>query len=462
MFRKKTTRTQQDITCKNDIENLTHAINEMYEGFHDKYRRFSIDEDMYTNKELVQGFNALINKFLSNSQGVVDSLNDSVRQVTAVDIVTDLLASVEKQSVSITTMTNSSTDLETSIQDVSKNIQSIVDFINKSSLESTDSVENIKKFLTFLDTAFDNISDVNGKINHFYDKMQSITSLVDVVKGIAEQTNLLALNAAIEAARAGEAGKGFAVVADEVRKLSEDTKQSAIRIETNIKDLQIDVDSIVDKTNRTTSQISEGKNLVEKSVGLVEGINHSMGEINDSITQIAANIQEQDASIDVFSSEINELFDESDRLRAYCMKTSEALFSNIREIDKVRGRVARFSSSLSLEQWLEQYKTDHIMYVYRMYNMILGFEQLTIENMGDPKKCKLGSWYYTLAPENLKNTSAFKELGNYHEQLHMLGVACIEAYTGGDKETAIENYERMNDTLAKIQKSLDELIAMVK
>jgi methyl-accepting chemotaxis protein len=186
--------------------------------------------------------------------------------------------------------------------------------------------------------------------------------------------------------------------------------------------------------------LESGRNLAEKSMELVEGINNSMVEINTSVVQIASSIEEQNSAIEEFTDGIGDLSNESKFLEDYCKNTSEILFKSVRNIDKVRGRITRFSLGLGLKESLSLFKTDHIMYVYRFYNMLLGFEELTVSGMGDPTKCKLGVWYTTSADENLKNTNDFIMLGNHHNELQRTGVNCINAYSAGDIETAENEY----------------------
>ena len=131
-----------------------------------------------------------------------------------------------------------------------------------------------------------------------------IGAIVQVIDDIAEQTNLLALNAAIEAARAGEQGRGFAVVADEVKKLSEKTSKATKEIETMIKQIQKDTASAVESMKQGTAEVEKGKILTFKAGESLKEIIIVSGKVVDVITQVAAASEEQSSAAEQISKNV--------------------------------------------------------------------------------------------------------------------------------------------------------------
>ena len=134
-----------------------------------------------------------------------------------------------------------------------------------------------------------------------------IGEIVQVIDDIADQTNLLALNAAIEAARAGEQGRGFAVVADEVRKLAERTTKATKEIATMIKQIQKDTSGAVDSMQQGTKEVEAGKILAEKAGTSLQEIIHGAEKVVDIVTQVAAASEEQSSAAEQISKNIESI-----------------------------------------------------------------------------------------------------------------------------------------------------------
>ncbi|TCT16337.1 methyl-accepting chemotaxis protein [Natranaerovirga pectinivora] len=436
----------------NDIDTIIEVLKDINENFKSN-KSFYVDDDKFENKELTKRFNELLDLF--NGNEVIDTLNKSINNVTQVDFVSSMLNSVRNQNNSLDSMVSSSEELKASVEEVSNNTQQIVEFTNETYKNSKESVENIKESIAFVKKSFEDIQEISERVDNFNDKMQSITKIIDVVKSIAEQTNLLSLNASIEAARAGEHGLGFAVVADEVRKLSESTKNSAIDIEEIIKELQGDINVLVENMNSTSNQLENGNNLVSTSVDSVIKINDYMGQINETISRIARTIIEQDTVMDTITKDMNGLSEESKYLDEYCNETGKLIFEMARLNDRVRGRLSRYSPYISFKEWIEIYKTDHVMFVYRIQNMLLGFEKLELEKMNNPKACKLGTWYFNIDDTALINKAEFQAIGKNHNELHRLADLIIKDYYSGNIDSAKLNYGKMKAPLEELIKNMD-------
>ena len=169
----------------------------------------------------------------------------------------------------------------------------------------------VEESLQAMDALMNYISDAKPQVERLAENSNNINKILDVIKGIAEQTNLLALNAAIEAARAGEQGRGFAVVADEVRNLASRTQESVGQIHGVINELQTGTHSVVTSILGSHKQADETLHNVQQSVGVLEQITRSIAVIQEMNEHIAHAVQEQSKVSGDISSSVSNIRDVS-------------------------------------------------------------------------------------------------------------------------------------------------------
>ena len=182
-------------------------------------------------------------------------------------------------------------------------------------------------------------SDIIAELKHESD---AISSVLDVIRGIAEQTNLLALNAAIEAARAGEAGRGFAVVADEVRSLAQKTQQSTGSIQQMINNLQTGSDRATQAMQETLSQVQTGASNVVRAGELLGEIAEGVTLINDRNIQVASAAEQQSQVAEEISRNVNDINDLVIQVSAGAEQTAVTSRELARLAEQQQALVGRF------------------------------------------------------------------------------------------------------------------------
>ncbi len=296
----------------NPLMKIVHAMDDIATGDGDLTQRI----DMKRNDELGQ-LSASFNLFVENIQKIIKQCSHTTEQVLQESdgmnsLVSEFTRNVTEQKGYIEQIATAATEMTQTIHGISENAQMALDHATKATTESIEGRELALGATTLMGELSKDVSIAADVVSDLHKNSESISAMLAVIKSIAEQTNLLALNAAIEAARAGEQGRGFAVVADEVRTLASRTQDSAADIEKIIATLHQSAESAVQAMN-------VGKDKTDQGVTLIHQVNDKLLQISDAIRLIeeqsnetASTTREQALASDEISSQtvaVNELAD---------------------------------------------------------------------------------------------------------------------------------------------------------
>lgn len=234
-----------------------------------------------------------------------DQTNSATNQVATA--IQEVASGAEMQSKNTEESARAVGEMAVGIQRVAVTTSTVAESASDTTRQAMLGNESLEKVIEKMKTINHTTSETNTVIKDLDRKSAEIGKIIEVITGIADQTNLLALNAAIEAARAGEHGKGFAVVADEVRKLAELSRQSANQISGLIEVIQKETHQVVSMMEKGTVEISEGTQLVEETGRTFDQILKSIENVSSEIQEVSAISEEMSASVEQVNASIDEV-----------------------------------------------------------------------------------------------------------------------------------------------------------
>ncbi|PSW18524.1 HAMP domain-containing protein [Photobacterium sanctipauli] len=295
------------------IERLAAVFKDLGEGEGDLRHRI----DIQGNDEIAQlsaGFNSFISKIHYSVKEVAEtgnSLREAAESVASqAQLTLDNSHSQRDRTIQVVTAIN---EMGATVNEIANNAAHAAEAAHNAESETQSGQQVVGQARDTISQLSSDVAQVSEVIESLANNTQAIGSILDVIRGISEQTNLLALNAAIEAARAGEQGRGFAVVADEVRSLASRTADSTDEIQSMINRLQEEASNAVNAMVQSRQLSSDGVSAADEASGALVSISDRITLISDMNTQVATATEEQSTVVTDINCNIEEINETTQR-----------------------------------------------------------------------------------------------------------------------------------------------------
>ncbi len=324
------------------LEEMTHGMNEVASGGGDLTRRLPVHGSDEIG-EASSAFNRVMETFgdlVKRVTGSVERLGQATEELNRVSKATEKAG--EEQRNETEQAATAMNEMVASSQEVARNAQQATESVGESSEQAEQGASVVRESVERIEKLADEVRRGAEAITELETKSDDIGRVMGVIRDIADQTNLLALNAAIEAARAGEAGRGFAVVADEVRNLAQRSEGSTHEIDEHVESLQQGIRDAVSIMEASREQAQSAVEQAEAAGEALKAITGSVATISDMNAQIASAAEEQTSVAEEINRNVATVNDKADETAGYAEQSNTAGMELAQIAEELQELVARF------------------------------------------------------------------------------------------------------------------------
>ncbi|GEM_PF-273360 len=382
---------------------------------------------------------------VANLTGMIRQLNDNSSQL--VSAATEIASSSEQMARGSQEQTGQTAQVSSAVEEMtativesSKNAGEAAGQAKEAANAARAGNQVVSQTIEGMNRIAQVVQESAKTIQELSKSSDQIGEIISVIDDIADQTNLLALNAAIEAARAGEQGRGFAVVADEVRKLAERTTKATKEITDMIKGIQNDTKGAVASMEQGINEVQEGRELADKAGESLTAIATYSQKVMDMIQQIATAAEEQSAASEEIARSVEGIARVTKENATGVEQSAAAAEQLNRQAEGLRMMVMQFKVTDQKLAILTVGKDDHRRFMESLRKTLDGRLQISAWPFTDPTHCRFAKWYYSSEGQAFASFKEYRAIEEPHKQVHTRANEAVNALKSGNKQLAEKLY----------------------
>ncbi len=458
---------------------MIDLIKDVAQGEGDLTKRVEI-----TSNDEIAELAKWFNTFMDKLQEILCQVSSNTQSLATAS--EDISASSRDQAQGAQSQKDQTNQVAVAMQEMAATVAEVSENSNKAAAASQQAAEMareggkvVEETLSRMRTISASVSDTARKVQELGKRSDEIGRISGVIDDIADQTNLLALNAAIEAARAGEQGRGFAVVADEVRKLAERTGNATKEIAGMIRNIQAETKTAVAAMRAGSQEVEAGVESTRRAGNSLQEIIKMSEHVGDMVTQIATAATQQSATTEHINNNIEEIARIASSTEAGVQQTAGALQDLSALALQLRRLVGQFRLSLDADGEtghtrasqvdravssgvdFARVKMAHRSWRLKLRSFLDGRENIDRTKLASHRDCELGKWIYAGGMAAYSHLPEMQELETMHKDMHALVKHVVELKHAGKAGEAEQEFVRVCDEAEGVVALINRVEAQV-
>ncbi|MFZ1683085.1 MAG: methyl-accepting chemotaxis protein [Candidatus Zixiibacteriota bacterium] len=403
---------------------------------------------------------------VANLSGMIRQLSDNARELvsaaTEISASSDLMSKGAKdQSDQVIQVSTAVEEMTATIVESSRNAGDASEAAKGAAATATAGGKVVGQSIAAMQQITTTVRESADSIGRLASSAEQIGQIIGVIDDIADQTNLLALNAAIEAARAGEQGRGFAVVADEVRKLAERTGKATGEITMMIKGIQKETTEAVRSMEDGITVVDKGRELADQAGSSLSEIVAMAQRVTDMIEQMAKSAEEQSTASEMIAKNVEHISGVTRETATGAEQSAQASVRLSQQAEGLQRMVEQFSIEGSNARAMMTAKEDHNCTMGLLRDISHGEAPAATWEHHDHKSCKFGKFYFDEGMTVLGKDADYRAMEPHHAEIHRLATGVLAAIARNDEAGARKLYDEAAVISRRVGKDFDKVLELL-